>query len=397
MRELKLVKDGGESGELILTPVDGDGTEQFRLPLTDDLRATLANTVAENADSANSVTPEVKSAEDSAQAFLDADATDATDASDATAGHDAVAEAEPEADSPVGDVATDTNTAADDDSDNEATVEAAAPKAPVAKPLPPRAPEPRVILRPREIQERIRGGATVEELVEFSGMAAKKIEPFAHPVLAERARIAELGKQSRPRRSDGPAKLTLWEILATAFAARGQELSDAKWDARRDPTGQWIVSVAWNVGHTENLAEWSYQADGSHALTVSRNELAAELVDPDFTRRQNSAVGQDNLSSPQRLPSTWIRPVANDTDPAGDKSADRDGEPTHIPSSNTAQTRFGDAAQSAQGHADSNDDDDLDSFLQHPDEGEHPKRRRKTVMPSWEDVLLGVRPKEPKK
>ena len=43
-------------------------------------------------------------------------------------------------------------------------------------------------------------------------------------------------------------------------------------------------------------------------------------------------------------------------------------------------------------------DDDVDEaeFLQHPD-AEQPKRKKKTVMPSWEDVLLGVRPNGPKK
>ncbi|MDY0114010.1 MAG: DUF3071 domain-containing protein, partial [Corynebacterium sp.] len=42
------------------------------------------------------------------------------------------------------------------------------------------------------------------------------------------------------------------------------------------------------------------------------------------------------------------------------------------------------------------DDHGEDDFLRHPDDGQTPKRRRKTVMPSWEDVLLGVRPTDRK-
>ena len=63
------------------------------------------------------------------------------------------------------------------------------------------------------------------------------------------------------------------------------------------------------------------------------------------------------------------------------------------------------SAEPQRGHGEQDDpsqsdavDDDIDEaeFLQHPD-AEQPKRKKKTVMPSWEDVLLGVRPNGPKK
>ncbi len=223
-------------------------------------------------------------------------------------------------------------------------------------------------LRPREIQDRIRAGASVEELMEFSGMSEKKIMPFAYPVLAERARIAKLGRESHPRRSDGPATLTLGEILATAFTARGHELSDAQWDAKRDATGQWIVTVTWEVGHSTNIAEWNYQDEGGHAVTVSRNAMAAELVDPDYHR----------TSAQERMPQAWIRSSDIATGPVADDYSDAHGA--------------GGAAE-----ADTDDFDEA-AFLQHPEaKGEEQagtRRKRKSVMPSWEDVLLGVRPGE---
>lgn len=198
-------------------------------------------------------------------------------------------------------------------------------------------------MRPREIQERLRHGATIAQLAEENGVTESRIEPFAHPVLLERARIADMAKQSNPVRDDGPAQLTLWEILATAFAARGMELQDARWDAYRDTANQWVVKVSWGSDNSEQEAEWNFVLHGAGAkTTVARNAVAADLIDPNFSKpvRTLSAVSEEP-----------IEPEA----------------PAHEEETETVE---GD-------------------FLQHP-EPTH-KRRRKAVTPSWEDVLLGVR------
>src|SRR5690606_17972505 len=46
-------------------------------------------------------------------------------------------------------------------------------------------------LRPREIQARIRAGASVEQVAAAAGVPLQKIERFAYPVLLERSRTAE--------------------------------------------------------------------------------------------------------------------------------------------------------------------------------------------------------------
>ncbi|AKK02611.1 septation protein SepH [Corynebacterium epidermidicanis] len=224
----------------------------------------------------------------------------------------------------------------------------------VDKPAP--RPEPREIdprlstplkMRPRDIQDRIRAGKTIAEVAEENGVTEARIEPFAHPVLIERARIADMAKRAHPVRSDGPAKLSLWEVLATAFAARGNDLTDSEWDAYKDASGQWVVRVGWKVGHTDNVAEWSYHPQGmSSATAVARNAVAAELTDPDF--------GQPAMRSLATI------------------TAEEEPEEPEVPET----------------HAESSDED----FLQHPEAQARPaKRRRKAVTPHWEDVLLGVR------
>lgn len=248
----------------------------------------------------------------------------------------------------------------------DATVEPEAASTPDPEPEPTPAPaarpEPREIdprlstplkMRPRDIQDRIRAGKTIAEVAEENGVTEARIEPFAHPVLIERARIADMAKRSHPVRADGPAKLTLWEVLATAFAARGNDLTDSEWDAYKDAAGQWVVRVSWRAGHSENVAEWSYHPQGvTSATAVARNAVAAELTDPDFGQ-----PAMRTLSSVREMPQ---QPVDEAPEVEDAPAAEVSGE--------------------------------NEEFLQHPEGEQRPaKRRRKAVTPHWEDVLLGVR------
>ncbi|QYH20448.1 DUF3071 domain-containing protein [Corynebacterium aquatimens] len=217
-------------------------------------------------------------------------------------------------------------------------------------------------MRPNEIQARIRAGASTAEVAAEMGVAESRVEPYAHPVLLERSQVAEAAKQSHPLREDGPAKLTLFEILASAFAARGHSLADASWDATREPGDAWVVHVRWQAGLTDNEALWSYTRKmGSAATTEARNAVAADLTDPDFVQPVRSLTAVDT------------------------QSFRREAEPELSP----ADAEFEGEETVAEG-----------DFLRHPDEEAQPQqRRRKAVTPHWEDVLLGVRttPKRPKK
>src|ERR1700712_2974689 len=58
-------------------------------------------------------------------------------------------------------------------------------------------------LPPRVIQARIRAGETPEQVAAASGTRVDRIMRFAHPVLQERARIAEKSLQARGRLAGG--------------------------------------------------------------------------------------------------------------------------------------------------------------------------------------------------
>ncbi|MDL9937767.1 septation protein SepH [Gordonia sp. ABSL1-1] len=153
-------------------------------------------------------------------------------------------------------------------------------------------------LRPREIQQRIRAGATIDEVAALAGVSTDKIERFAHPVLLERNRAAELAAHAHPIRHDGPAVATLEESVAEAFVAYGVNPNEANWDAWKGDDGYWVVQITWLMGHTENSAHWRFQP-GSHGGTVDPlDDVADELTHPEWIqpRRRLTPVATPDLT-----------------------------------------------------------------------------------------------------
>jgi hypothetical protein len=60
------------------------------------------------------------------------------------------------------------------------------------------------MLRPKEIQSRIRAGASVEQVAAAAGVDIDRVERFAHPVLLERSRAAELATAAHPCSATAP-------------------------------------------------------------------------------------------------------------------------------------------------------------------------------------------------
>ena len=215
----------------------------------------------------------------------------------------------------------------------------------------PRDNEVRGVLSPKDIQARIRAGASVEELAETSGMDITKIDRFAHPVLLERQRAAELATAAHPVLADGPTVETLLETVTTALASRGLSAEATSWDAWRTEDGRWTVRMSWQAGRSENVAHFRF-TPGSHGGTVTAiDEAASELIDPEFERPLRPVAAVAQLAFEQQP----TAPVA------------------------TAQTTPDAAAPSAA------------PVVNQGPANPPGKRKRKPEIPAWEDVLLGVR------
>jgi hypothetical protein len=173
-------------------------------------------------------------------------------------------------------------------------------------------------LRPREIQARIRAGASVEQVAAAAGVPLGKIERFAYPVLLERSRTAEVAQRAHPMRADGPDTRTLGDVVAHTFGLRGQEYADAEWDSWKGEDGKWIVALSWQAGRSDNRAHWTFQP-GAHGGTVTAvDEHASDLVEglparPLRTVGPVIEIARPEDPAPAPGPEEELRAAASDT------------------------------------------------------------------------------------
>jgi hypothetical protein len=110
---------------------------------------------------------------------------------------------------------------------------------------------PPIAMSPRDIQTRIRNGATAAEVAELSGIPLEKVQRYEGPVLAEREYIAEQARKVevaspapghdayRSVFGDNPASLS--DMVEHRLRAYGVEPSTLEWDSWRRPDGSWNV------------------------------------------------------------------------------------------------------------------------------------------------------------
>ncbi|WP_459612590.1 septation protein SepH [Corynebacterium urogenitale] len=274
----------------------------------------------------------------------------------------------------------------------------------------------KINMSPRTIQDRVRHGASVAELAKEADTDEARIEPYAWPILQERGRIADLAHAAHPVLADEPTKQTLWEVLATALAARGATLSDATWDAYQDQSRRWLVSVEWEkeaAGQTStHQAEFIFeQCAPGPDLVHANNSVASDLIDPRYGQpvRRMAAVTpllgsgpaeEDDYSEYDNYDDEGD-PTGNPAAREGHGSAGRSGLDALIGGGEQRNDRGQRGNQRPRGLYDraGGAEDDTNEFLLHPDgeERKPAKRKRKAVTPHWEDVLLGVRTNPRKK
>ncbi|MBF6420177.1 DUF3071 domain-containing protein [Nocardia farcinica] len=269
-------------------------------------------------------------------------------------------------------------------------------------------------MRPRDIQARIRAGASVEQVTAESGMPAARVERFAYPVLLERARAAELAQKAHPVRADGPAVETLIEVVTAAFTERGHTLENAEWDAWKDEKGFWIAQLQWQNGRSEIAAHWRYQPDAHGGTVAPLDDPAADLIDPDFGRAlRGLATILPTEPEPEPEPARPAEPVVEPRESAAapvrpaqpvveeyfeKRAVAAGGGAAAIPAAPVAGSAAAVEPATSAATADAAAKAPAADATPEPAEKEQkapakPARakRGKAPMPSWEDVLLGVR------
>ncbi|MFE6719633.1 septation protein SepH [Streptomyces albidoflavus] len=131
-------------------------------------------------------------------------------------------------------------------------------------------------LRPRDIQARIRAGASAEEVASLAGIPVDRVRRFEGPVLAERAFMAERARKTpvrRPGENTGPQ---LGDAVRERLLLRGADRDTVQWDSWRRDDGTWEVLLVYGVAGERHSASWSY--DPPRRLVQAVDDEARSLI-----------------------------------------------------------------------------------------------------------------------
>lgn len=137
-------------------------------------------------------------------------------------------------------------------------------------------------LSPREIQARIRGGASIEEVADESGSTVERISVFALPVIAEREHVARTALSATVRRrGDGSGHRRLREIISDRLRARSLDPDTVEWDAWREADLRWRVVGTLEDEVGPRVAEFRF--DPKARFSVADNADARWMIGEEVT------------------------------------------------------------------------------------------------------------------
>jgi hypothetical protein len=250
-----------------------------------------------------------------------------------------------------------------------------------------------VELPPRVIQARIRAGETPEQVAAASGTRVERIMRFAHPVIQERARVAEQARDARVRLSEGSPGGALQQFMTERLRLIDSDIEDVVWDAHRTDDGSWQVTGAWRAGAKSGLTRWTFDlpsrtvtpfdaatmdfAEGTRLVRVVP-EVPTGVTVAAHRPRSVSAV-RENDDEP--VVHDTVTPEILPADLLGHDD-DEQVRDVHPISGSPAEARSFDALLDEVA-----DHDTVVLGRSSSEEDEDPRAR----IPAWEDIVFGVR------
>ena len=163
-------------------------------------------------------------------------------------------------------------------------------------------------LAPRDIQARLRRGASVEEVAAEAGVPAARIEHYAVPVRSEREQVirtARAGVLLRPR--SGRSAVPLGEAVAANLAATGYVRPETEeWSAVREDDGVWTLALRVVVRGRQRTARWSWHPARRELLALDAYAAAVGFVDdaPPAPRSRAARTAAGKRKPPARTAAT---------------------------------------------------------------------------------------------
>lgn len=213
---------------------------------------------------------------------------------------------------------------------------------------------------PRQIQARLRAGATVADLADEYGVAVDKVERFAGPPLADRAFTADQARKTVIASHLGERPLDV--VVATAAEADGVDPGSVRWDSWLREDGLWQILTAIPTGSLDQVATWTFDP-----------HEASLRADDDTSRAM--------LGGAYAPEATSDAPAVDVPRRARASSAKTDGSVT--PEANTSAATDHDTVAAPVAGANSAESPE------EPAPARPTKRGRRASVPTWDEILFG--------
>ena len=243
-------------------------------------------------------------------------------------------------------------------------------------------------MRPRDIQARIRAGASVDDVIVESGLDRERVERFAAPMLAEREHIIYLALDTELRR-DFANDISLVAAVSERLTPLGVESSSVNWQAWRREDSRWIVEANFVIGREQRSGHWAF--DPKTSSLIADDAEARWLIDPDASEPDSEDRGRPLLATVRPINSrAETRETETETAPAQlidvtEPEPALSAEPTPVVSAITlAQTPAEDLAELVEEQLEL-----VDAPAPRPSAA--PKRKGRASVPSWDDIVFGAK------
>lgn len=145
------------------------------------------------------------------------------------------------------------------------------------------------LVRPREIQTRIRAGESPADIARDAGVPVEQVQRYESPVIAERTWVAEQARLITLGREHGAPRLG--DLVVDRLAHRGVDPADLTWTAVRRPGEDWELVLGFRAGERDREARWHVDIPTRtlHALDDESRWLSeTDLGAPDSRRHLSS-------------------------------------------------------------------------------------------------------------
>jgi hypothetical protein len=251
-------------------------------------------------------------------------------------------------------------------------------------------------LSPKEIQARVRAGASPDVVAAEMGWDLEKVERYAGPPLAERSYIADRAQSVEVR-----SGVTLAASSQSVLDADGVDASSIVWDSWRREDSKWVVTVAYARGAGNARAEWTFDTAGSnlhpldetarHLMGITSTPVEAEEFDFITEDAQVAVVDDAEIIETLRQSQSLSRPhlVAVPSEPTETVAITREEVIEVIEVVETIEVIESQSVDDSAGSV--QETLDVPAVKAPAKKAAKPKSKgRRASVPSWDEILFGA-------